>query len=666
MASIPIFTSSQTPQGFIRPGVGLREVDASGLVRGLSDMQAGIERQRAIADHEIKVQEQQREIADKAAAREQFLSMKDTLADEFETHSAGVIDGTIDKTSARTKWAEKTKALIDLGVEKVPPSQRAQIQSLLNFDAGRYERLVGRAVAKKDQSDTLGSINSQLEFAARMSETDYEGARLMAMDALQQFGPAAGLTSAQIQEKANKWKEEAAYTRGLGLITRAKRDNVALGKAEEQIGALPDLDPRRKVELLDRATGYRVSNDQRKEIEAQKAERLAERRLRVAEHEFNAFQAVADKGAQLDPNYIDKVVQQTRGTPYEAAVRGISEQIKAIGGFAARPIAQQRATIAALDQHIATNGLTPELDKRRTQLATATRQAEVDIDRDPFGAYAERGGGIAPQVDTGLDGLQQTIGPRVEHAAIVSRWAGKVVSPLTAMEADKVIDQLDALPVAQRSQRIAALATSMTPGQAQALAAQMDKKNRALALEFAAGASKTTAGRYTSELIARGRQALKDKAVKEDTAVSLGMRASIVREIGDSLDGRAKDDVIDAARFIMLGKEAEGNAINVRDAVSLALGGPLVEHNGKRIPVVAGIEDLPARLRAYPHSAINSQAPDGYVYLPGGRPMGVPEFLAALPDAQLEPAGFGRYYVRSGGSIAYNADRKPIVIDVRP
>jgi hypothetical protein len=662
---IPTYTSEANPNGYIRSGGSLPVVDASGVAQGLGQLANNVERQRRIAEHETKLQEHQREVADKSAAQEQYLSMRDLLADSYEEHANGIADGSVDKTSAKTKWSERTKALIDLGIEKVPPSQRGAIQSRLNQDASRFDLLVGRVVRKRDQSDTLSAVDSSLEFAARMAEKDPGAARALALQTLQDYGPAAGLNAAQIQAKAGKWKEEAAYTIGLGLITRGKADNAALLEADKAINGLTDLDPRRKVELLDRSANYRAANDQRKEIDANRRERAAERMLRVAEHEFNAFQGLAEKGGQIDPSYVDRVVKATAGTPYQAAVRGIADSVRSIGGFASRPITEQNATIAYLDEQMAKNGRTPELQDRREKLSRVRDQAVSDAQKDPLQAYAERGGGVAPPVDSmSLDSLLQTLPARAEHATIVAKWAGRHVSPLSPQEADKLSDQLDALPVAQRAQRVADLSSALTPQQAQALAKQMEPKNRALALEFAAGASKTDFGRYTSQLIAMGRQAIKDKAIKEDSAAMTGLRAAVAREIGDALAGQAREDVIDTARFISLGKEAAGERINAADAVRLAIGGPLVEHNGKRVPVVQGV-DLPERLRTYPFQAVNAQAPDGVVYLPGGRPMGVPEFMAALPDAQLEPAGLGRYFVRAGGSIAYNQDRKPIVIEVR-
>ena len=96
-------------------------------------------------------------------------------------------------------------------------------------------------------------------------------------------------------------------------------------------------------------------------------------------------------------------------------------------------------------------------------------------------------------------------------------------------------------------------------------------------------------------------------------------------------------DVIDAARLFYIGQQSAGLSPSPQGAVALALGGPLTEHAGKEFRCRrASTAD---KLQRYPVQDIAAQAPDGFVYLPGGRPMGVPEFLGALPSAQLEPAG---------------------------
>lgn len=659
MPRIPILTPRAVPNGSLQGRVGVQVLDLSPIARGATALADSIDREQ---DYYAK----QREAADNAEARNQVIAFKDTVADAYEAHVNGVMDGTVDKTSAKSKWTELTKPLLEQTLEKIPPSQRALFGGQLKLTSDNLERKLDRVVAQKDRKDIAGAIDSQLEYAARMSQTDYAGARHMAMQTLMELGPFAGLDSATIQKKANAWKEEAAYTRGLAVLTTGKRDNASLTKAEQVIQGMDDLDPRRKVELLDRAAGYKIANDQRAEMEAQRREREAERYLRKAEHSFNAFNALADKGGSLSPEYVDQVIKATAGTPYQAAIRGIAQRVAEVGGLALRPITDQRAILAQIDQEIATKGRSPELDKRREQVAKVVRASEADAEKDPLSGYAERGGGVAPAVDmSSLDGLVNTLPARVDHAAAVGTWAKRPVSPLTEQEADAFANQLGALPVEQRSARIAQLSQVMAPGQAQALAKQIDGKNKALALEFAAGSSMTQSGKFVAEWIARGSQAVKDKAIKEDSTVQTGLRASIAAEVGDALTGKAREDVIAAARLAYLGQQAAGLSPSAKGAVSLVVGGPIVEHNGKRIPVPAGVEDVGAKVRAYPHAKLEAQTPDGFVYLPGGRPMGLPEFMAALPDAQLEPAGSGRYYVRAGGSLAYNSDRKPIVIDLR-
>ena len=92
-----------------------------------------------------------------------------------------------------------------------------------------------------------------------------------------------------------------------------------------------------------------------------------------------------------------------------------------------------------------------------------------------------------------------------------------------------------------------------------------------------------------------------------------------------------------------------------------------VEHNGRRIPIPAGVSEaqFADKLKAYPAAALASQAPGGAVMLPGGRQMPVADFLAGLPDAQLEPVAPGRYGVRAGGGIVMGATGRPIIIEVR-
>ena len=62
----------------------------------------------------------------------------------------------------------------------------------------------------------------------------------------------------------------------------------------------------------------------------------------------------------------------------------------------------------------------------------------------------------------------------------------------------------------------------LTAPRIQALADQLDKGSKPLALSLKLGADGTTAGRMVSELVLRGAQALSDKTVKLDDQALAG------------------------------------------------------------------------------------------------------------------------------------------------
>lgn len=176
----------------------------------------------------------------------------------------------------------------------------------------------------------------------------------------------------------------------------------------------------------------------------------------------------------------------------------------------------------------------------------------------------------------------------------------------------------------------------------------------------------TIAPRPVSTLIIKGQQALKDKTGKDESNIPDKIRAKAAESLGDALSGRAREDVLDAASFIYLGMQAEGQSASYDRAVSLAVGGPLIEHNGRKLPAYPGMttDMMRDKLRAMKPPALAQQLPDGKVYA-GSKAVDTTEFLTGLPDSTLEPAGLGRYFVRSGAGLATNSQGKPITIEVR-
>lgn len=662
-----------TGAGVVNPAA-FGQAPAAGLARMGDEMQRReaheAQRMRAESEEQTRVWD----AAQKASAMDVLQRTRDDLAALHDDFGDGVRTGRIGKDKAGEEWGQQSRERIGAALENVPVTYRQQVQRDLDGRAASLARGVTRAVVARNRADVTASLDSILESEARTYGRDAVGSTARVNAAIASLGPNSDYQPDQLARKGQAWLEGAQFTTAFGAVTAAREDPKALAALDAQLknpDYLASLDPQRRATLLDRVNGYRLHHEQQAELRAQRAAREAERVMRKAEAEFNAFQALADKGGALSTEYVDRAIAATAGTPYQQGIRALAQQARETGGIAAHPIAAQRAALANIDAFIATNGRTPELDKRRGQIEGVLKAAENDVQADPMRAAAERGvlARIEPlDLSGGIQGLASQLGSRSVQADVVRQWAGKPsVSPFTADEAQQVGRLLRAAPADQQGQAIAALSQALPPHQTAALAAQIDKADRPLALAMAAGADRTTQGRTTAELILRGAQAIKDKSIKEEKGAEFGVRAQIAKTVGDALAGNDRESVIDAARLIYLGEQAAGETVTAESAVRLALHGDIVEHNGRRIPVAVGVDaaSLGEKLRRLPRQQVEAQAPDGYVYLPGGRPMGVPEFLASLPDAQLEPAGHGKYMVRSGGSLVMNASRQPIVVEAR-
>ena len=105
----------------------------------------------------------------------------------------------------------------------------------------------------------------------------------------------------------------------------------------------------------------------------------------------------------------------------------------------------------------------------------------------------------------------------------------------------------------------------------------------------------------------------------------------------------------------------------MKRAINLASGGDVVEHNGRKIPLPAGIDTdmLDKRLRSVTAEEVKQQSPTGTVRAAGVE-MPAADFVKSLPGAELSYAGRGRYNVLVGGRPVMSGDgKKPIVIGVQ-
>lgn len=433
------------------------------------------------------------------------------------------------------------------------------------------------------------------------------------------------------------------------------------------------LDSDRRNTLVAKLDGYRASLLQRQEVAAARAERLAEKRMRDAQAEFQTVQALTDKGTVLAPDYIDRALEVTAGTPYQKGVIELARQAQETGGLAAQPIAAQESTLRQVDSLIATRGRTPELDKRREQIVKVLDASKADLKEDGLRAGFERGvvTQIAPLDVSSVEGLAASLGARLEQAETVSQWAGTPVSPLDARESDLLRNLLEAMPAKAKSQAVALLSQTLGPKASIALAAQLDERDRPLALAFASGNQGTTSGRYTSELILRGAQAIKDGAVMKDDKKVTGWKATIAAEIDGVFENEQFANAAKEAAYLIAAGVAQenGGTVSTSDierAVRLAVGGSIVERNGQRLPIPAGMDtgDFDERLRAINPATITAQAPSGKV-IAGGIEMPAEDFAKAIPGQQLFYMGPHRYAVLVRGRPVLNTEGAPVIVEVR-
>lgn len=587
------------------------------------------------------------------------------LADLNDEIAAGVAQGTIPKDDARRQWSERSGKVLGDSLSKLPTDLAPLVEAQMKDLGGRLSNRLEDTIRKRDQQDADSGLITYREQLQRFAGTDMPGAIKQWEQAATAAGPGAGWSPEKIAKEVQGFKEVVTYTKAYEAVSGARNNRQALDVAEAAIGQMGDLDPQKRATLLDRVGAYKFSLDQKAELAAARQQRLAEAHLKKAEAAFNVFQTMADKGTILAPQYIDQVVTQTAGTPFQAGVKAMAQQASENGGLAAQPVAVQQATLDFVNAEIAKNGRSPGLDKRKEQIEKVLNGSRGDITKlGALRAAQERGilTDIAPLDMSSVQGMQAGIAKRVEQANVVGRaWAGADVSPLLPEEAGALASTLGALAPQARSAFIASMAQTVPPRQMSALAKQIDEKDRVLGLAMALGSSGTTAGRYTSELVMKGQQAIKDKGVKPDNVALTGTRAQLAAYLGDALTGKAREDVIDAASMIFYGLQSEGTGPDARQAVRLALGGDVIERGGRKLPIPSSIDkkDFETAVATSAKRLIGDQP-----VIVSGKQMPAADFLKALPAAGLESVGHGRYVVRAGSSLATIDGRHPLVLEV--
>jgi hypothetical protein len=585
-------------------------------------------------------------------------------------------DGYVEKTAKGAK-TEREREMVRARME----SLRTNLgQSAMVFEAGARTSYAKRTVADtldKRTSTAMLDPSQAIDLLAQQAAEINGSVHLAPPDKAALMEAARErITGAAAATMADR--DPRGFLSALGFgTTKVGKDGkpvpINAQEAADRVSRHPILSqvpPAVLRQVTDRARAQVVHLDAQAEAEreraARRAEAAAEKREREANQAYTILSGWARDGVAADPMAAKPLLDKIAGTPYAQAY---TEHAKAVAGRAAAamlPLDVQRAQLDDLIAHRTARGTSEALEKeigaRERILDTATKA----YTEAPLRAGAERGllPAVAPLDTQTIDSVLSGLPARVDQADTVQQSTRRPVSPLHPEEAERVGAMLNALPAPERGKRLAQLASAMQPGQAQALAKQLEPKDRALALALAAGSSMTTQGRTVAELITAGAQKMRD--AKEPAAGSRGdivrqqLRADITEYLGEAVPGQARQDLIEAALFINAGFDDA----DPERAVRLAIGGTIEEHKGAKLPVPAGV-DLAEALRTIRPEQVLEQAPDGVVYLPGGQRISALDFVATLPEAQLQPAGLGAYTVRSGGGLAMNAQRRPIIIKVR-
>ena len=655
----------QVPAGAFGENVG-REVQQAA---GNEAERLMVERRRQEAEERQRQKEAEaaRKAAEKARSTAILTAAQDDLQVLHDDVAEGVKTGRIPKDKATEEWQRQAKERSEATLQAIPEEYRELAGYSLTHKTAQLERGVRRAITARDQTDTLAGINDTLEAAQRTYMRDPKGSQALVDKTLAELGPAAGLTTEQIRAKAQTWKESTRFTLATSMVTAARRDNRALDAVAQRLSGaeFADMDPQRKVTLLSQIEGFRASNITAAEAAARRAEAQAERRLREAEAEFSAASTLINGGKMLNPEAVERLTARTAGTPFAAAVPELLKAAPERAGLGAQPVAVMDAAINELRAQLNVRGTDPKTEKRIKELETIRDAAKRDYKEDALPAALERGviDRIAPLDTSNMATMTAGLAARVEQAQVVSTRTGEPVSPLLRTEADQVSRLIAALPVDQRATAIAELAQAAGPGFASAIGRQIAPKDKALGLALGMAGAKTTQGRYTSELILRGAQAVKDRSINLENQSVVGIRSQVATEIGDAYtNDEVRQAMIEASIYAYYGLQAEGSA-DMSRAVRLATGG-IVERAGKKLPLPYGMaeEEFDRKLRAV--TAADLKLPDGKVYV-DGKPMEAAEFVKQVPAAVLVHAGQGRYAVRAGNSLAKRKDGRPVTLEVR-
>lgn len=381
-----------------------------------------------------------------------------TLEDEI---TQGISKGDIDPADAQKVWEERSPKLVADRLAGVGAEHRelinAQLMDTSNVLAGR----VRDAATKRTQQNIGGELTALGGELEREAIRDRAGANAKYEASVRGMGPQAGMTPAQIETAVQKFKESSANTVAYTALHAARNNGQALNEFENRLASdeFVDLDPQRRAVLLNAASGYKATLDQRTQLQADRA--MARGQAALDQVDKQIASGVPAKSADWL-----QWMAQAAGTPYE---RDMAERLKSeqeVQETLQKPIAEQLAMVREKQASQMAQGasLTDQANLRRL---TDAVQTSIKMLTDSPLQYVQNRAGVAVQ-PLAVDALLRPDGAAVIGAQVRDRVntinalreanPGLVqMHPLLPDEAKILADVLKNAPAGQKSATLGTL-----------------------------------------------------------------------------------------------------------------------------------------------------------------------------------------------------------------
>lgn len=693
MGNILSIRPTQSPSGAVRGG-DFGQVDQSGFLRGIGDVVNEGMRQEAVIAGEAKTEAKRMEAERRAELKqlesdEARVSVLRAVSDAQihfteRLNEAKMGDG-VGATESLLKqidtWQQGTKQTIPPLGQVLFEQQALQLKGQIHGNAFAFEQVARQKKLATDFDASLDSAGRSVwadpstftDLLARhraTANTMAVSAELktklveLARDKLS-FEAASGMTErdpngvlTKLGFPPGKWQP------GMPLPDTAKTADTV--KNDPIFSNLP---PEKLQGILHRALSLSAAQDAT-------TKRLTDQALKEAEKATKDLQGFALTGALASPEYIAEVKRYTQGTPFEGAANALLNQSVQGAAFGAQTIARQEQSIQKLEAQAATAGSNPEMQTLLKTARTITETQKREYAENPWqaGTRFARLPAVPPEKIMSAEQVPQIVQKRLNMMGAVETVANMAVSPLQPSEAIDWANKLAAAPVPARAEILAATGAQLSAPRINALAEQLDKGNKPLALMLKLGADQTTAGRTVSELIGRGDEALRDKRVKKDDTALSGWRSEISTIVRSVVGGKMADDAIDAAYYVRAAMDADGTAVpgfrldaSAHQAVKLVIG-EVVTRGGEKTLLPRGIPeaDFEKKLDAYTPAKLREIAPSGLVYI-RGKEIRVEQLSGGLSAMGLKRDGSGRYIPSRNGALVTldAAGTQPLALEVQ-